>query len=98
MLHTQLANDDAFHDLRTNLYWRSWNSADNYGVSPSLDAAPNRLPVLTIVTVLAFPRCEPFFASVPTTSISSPSFIVVRVQPRPWRPCGGPISHPQFST
>src|SRR2546425_8726103 len=62
----------------------------NYGVSASLDAAPSFCPVAAIVTLLALTRLLPFFAAVPLIITSSPSFIVVRVHPRFWRPCGGP--------
>jgi hypothetical protein len=54
--------------------------------------------VATSVTVRAFMRLLPFFASDPATVTCSPIFSVSRRQPRRCRPCGGPISAPQFVT
>ena len=47
----------------------------------SLEPAPNRWPVLAIVTVRAFPCGLPLLACEPVTITRSPIFMVFRVQP-----------------
>ncbi len=56
------------------------------------DAAPSFLPVAGIVTDRALACLVPSFASVPSTMTSSPTFMVLRVQPLRSKPFGGPIS------
>src|SRR5262249_30243657 len=68
-----------------------------WGVSVWLEAANRRLPVATIVTTRALPMLVPSFACDPSTAISSPTFMVFRVQPWRMRPFGLPISIPQLT-
>ena len=48
---------------------------------PSLEPAPNFLPVLAMTTERALASGFPFLALVPVTITMSPIFIVLRVQP-----------------
>src|SRR4030095_3859785 len=65
---------------------------------PWLDAANNFWPVLVSTTDVAFPSGRPLLALKPSTVISSPAFIELRVQPARSSPFGPPISMPQLVT
>ena len=62
--------------------WRK-GARETHGVTFWLDPAPNRSPVLAMVTSLALTRLLRFLAKLPVTVTSSPIFIVVRLHPLP---------------
>ena len=70
--------------------WRALESASSVW--------PGRPPVAVNVTVRAFMRFSPLRAMKPSTLTDSPIFSVSRRQPLRCKPCGGPISAPQFVT
>src|SRR5262249_10602299 len=67
-------------------------------VLPWLDAAPNFLPVLAIVTLFALTLRLPFFAMLPSTITSSPIFMVSFVHPEFRRLLGRPFQSPNFQS